>query len=248
MTLGFAAYLSVLGVHRSLVIDPLLTRLESPTRTPREALRGAISITASGGLLTSRCSAPRSALAASGSLALGILAFAPWIAPALVQALIRAWLYREGRGRIATISSGAWLLAMLAAAGAGLHSDEKQMVAAWGIGACAALAVVAANTVGVGLTAPRPPVEWFLGEALGVGIWRSASGIIFSVAIYVRVARDVVDPRAGGRRRLSRDRDGVRPDLADRPGSRKPGPADDAQARRAPLTAFVGARAEDQRR
>src|SRR5450755_2736877 len=50
VTLGFAAYLSVLGVHRALVIDPLLTRLESPARTAREALRGAISITACGAL------------------------------------------------------------------------------------------------------------------------------------------------------------------------------------------------------
>jgi O-antigen/teichoic acid export membrane protein len=199
VTLGFAAYLSVLGVHRSLVIDPLLTRLESSTRTPREALRGAISITASGALILALLGVALG-LTTSGVLALGILAFAPWIAPALIHALIRAWLYREGRGRIATISSAAWLLAMLAAAGAGLHADERQMAAAWGIGACAALAVVAANTAGVGLTAPRPAVAWFLGEALRAGIWRSASGIIFSVAIYVRVAvmSSILGPAAVG--------------------------------------------------
>ncbi len=199
VTLGFAAYLSVLGVHRALVIDPLLTRLESPTRTPREALRAAITITACGSLILAALGAALG-LATSGSLALGILAFAPWLAPALVQQLIRAWLYREGRGRIATISSGAWLLAMLAAAAAGLHSDEKQMVAAWGIGGCAALAVAAANTIGAGLSAPRPAMAWFMTEALGLGIWRSASGIIYSVAIYARVAvmSSILGPAAVG--------------------------------------------------
>ena len=199
VTLGFAAYLSVLGVHRALVIDPLLTRLEPQARTPRDALRGAISITAFGALFLALFGVVLG-LAMSGSLALGILAFAPWLAPALVQQLIRAWLYREGKGRIATLSSGAWLLAMLAAAGAGLHSDEKQMVAAWGIGACAALAVAAVKTVGAGLSGPRAAVAWFLAEALGLGIWRSASGIIYSVAIYARVAvmSSILGPSAIG--------------------------------------------------
>ena len=139
-------------------------------------------------------------LTASGSLTLGILAFAPWITPALAHALLRAWLYREGRGRIATIASAAWLVTTVTAAGAGLHSTEQEMVAAWGLGACVALAVAAVGTTGVGFAHPRAAATWFMQEALALGIWRSASGIIFSVATYARVAlmSSILGPAAVG--------------------------------------------------
>jgi O-antigen/teichoic acid export membrane protein len=199
VTLGFAAFLSALGVHRALLIDPLLTRVESATRSPADALRSALSTTVAGSVVLALLGVALG-LAASGSLTRGILAFAPWITPALAHALLRAWLYRGGRGRIATIASGVWLLTMLAAAAAGLRSNEKEIAAAWGLGACSALAVAAANTDGFGFAAPRAARTWFLGEALGVGIWRSASGVIFSIVIYARVAlmSSILGPAAVG--------------------------------------------------
>jgi O-antigen/teichoic acid export membrane protein len=199
VTLGYAAFLIALGVHRSLLVDPLLTRIATATRSTGEALRAAVSVTVLGGALVSAL-ALAVGFAATGAAARGMLVFSPWFAPALTHALLRAWLYRNGRGTIATISSAVWLITMLAAVGAGLQSSDWQITAAWGLGACAALLAAGAGTAGLGLSAPRGAATWFLQEALRVGFWRTASGIVFSAATYVRVAgmSSILGPSAVG--------------------------------------------------
>jgi O-antigen/teichoic acid export membrane protein len=187
LTLGYAAFLSVLGVQRALITDPLITRLESAKRTPQEALRSALAVTLCGSFLLLALGLGLRSLS-SGSLAQGVAIFAPWFAPALAQALMRQWLYREGKGRIAALSMGSWLATMLVAIAAGLHHSDWQFAAAWGLGACVAFALAAAKVHGVGLAAPRAAGAWFTNEALGIGIWRTFSGVVFSFALYLRVA------------------------------------------------------------
>lgn len=187
VTLGFAAYLVALGIDRSLLVDPLLTRTDAGPRSSREALRGAISMTVFGSAVLAGIGAIVG-LTWSGAEARGLLIFAPWIVPALLQTLLKAWLYREGRGLIATASSAAWLLTLAAGFGVGLRSSEWNVVTAWGLGACAALAIAGVGTTGVGLAAPGPTLAWFRDEALDVGMWRTASNVFYSAATYVRVA------------------------------------------------------------
>jgi O-antigen/teichoic acid export membrane protein len=187
LTLGFTAYLTILGAQRSLLIDPLITRLASPERSARDAFRSALAMTFGGAALFSALGVA-AGLADGDSFARGVLIFAPWLPAALGQALLSGWLYREGKGRVAALSMASWFTTMLAAIAAGLDSSEWELAAAWGLGASAAFGVAAVHTSGIGLARPRAAITWFAHEALGIGIWRTASGILFNVALYVRVA------------------------------------------------------------
>ena len=169
IALGYASFLVVLGVHRTLLVDPLVTRVAVATRSTSEAFRAATSTTATAGGLASLV-ALAVGLVGTGAVARGMLVFSPWFVPALLQALLRSWLYREGRGAVATLSSGAWLLTMAAAVAVGLRSTDWQISAAWGLGACVAVAVAVAGT-GIGLASPRAAGAWFnygrYGSAVG---------------------------------------------------------------------------------
>lgn len=187
VSIGLAAIFVALGFERALVIDPLRARISTSPRSAREALSGALGVTVVGGLLLSLL-ALVVGLTTSGAAGRGILVFAPWIAPVLAQSLLRAWLYREGRGRTAATSTVVWLASMLAVAAAGLRSTEWQITAAWGIGACLSLVVAALGTDDLGLVRLREAASWFRHEAAGLGSWLAGSSILFSAATYVRVA------------------------------------------------------------
>jgi len=200
VALGYAALLIAVGFERALIIDPLLTRIQTSARSAGEALRAAVSATTSGGLVLTLV-AVAVGLSASGAGARGLLIFAPWVAPVLVHSLLKAWLYREERGGIATLSSAVWLAAMLLGVFAGLGDTDWQITAAWGTGACAALAVTAVGTRhSVRLTGPRATVAWVRHEALSIGLWRVASSMVFSAADYGRVAgiSSILGPAAVG--------------------------------------------------
>lgn len=186
IALGYASFLVVLGIHRTLLVDPLLTRVATTTRSTGEAFRAATSTTATVGALASLV-ALAVGLVGTGAVARGMFVFSPWFVPALLQVLLRSWLYREGRGAVATLSSGAWLLTMAAAVAVGLRSTDWQISAAWGLGACVAVAVASAGT-GIGLASPRAAGAWFNYEAFRVSGWRTTSSIVFSAATYARVS------------------------------------------------------------
>lgn len=187
VALGYAAFLIALGLERSIVVDPLLARISTSTRSAQDAFRGALSATVAGGLALT-VAALSIGITFSGAGADGMLVFAPWFVPALSQGLFRAWLYREGRGSASTVSSAAWLVIMLLAFALGLRSTEWQITAAWGLGACVALGVAAARTPGVGVAPPRSALQWLRHEAVGLGSWRAASTFFYSAASYARIA------------------------------------------------------------
>lgn len=187
IALGYAMFLIALGLERALIVDPLIARVSASARSADEALRSAATVT----ILLSLALAGLAAVAAE-TLPLGsshgMILFAPWLLPALAHTLLRAWLYREGRGGSATAANAAWLVVLVALVAAGLRSTDWQITAAWGLGACAALAVAVARTEHRGLASPRVAGGWFVHEALRLGTWLAASGVFFSAATYARVA------------------------------------------------------------
>ena len=199
VALGYAAFLIGVGFERSLIIGPLLTRVQTDARSAPEALRAAVSTTAAGGLVLAVL-ALAVGLTLTGAGARGMLIFSPWIVPALIQALLRAWLYRVKRGGAATAASGLWLVTMLGAVAAGLHSSDWQITAAWGLGGCAALALAAACTPHVGVARPRAAFEWFFREAWRLGMWLSASSTLYVGASYLRAVgtSSILGPAALG--------------------------------------------------
>jgi O-antigen/teichoic acid export membrane protein len=186
IALGLAAYLVVLGLERALIITPLLTRESASPRAPDDALKAAVSATVAGGLV---CTLAGILLGSSseGAWARGLLVFAPWLVPALMHVLLRSWLYRVARSRVAAVSSAIWLVAMLLAAGAGLRSSDMEITAAWGIGACAAAAFAALTTDSFGFARPRPSARWLADEAAHVGGWLAGSSILYNVLAYARI-------------------------------------------------------------
>ena len=109
VALGYAAFLIVLGLERSLIVNPLLARVSASSTTPEQALRAALSTTLAMGSVAVFI-AISVGLLTTGPLARGLLVFAPWMVPALLQALLRAWLYREkaAERRPSRMPSGWW--------------------------------------------------------------------------------------------------------------------------------------------
>jgi O-antigen/teichoic acid export membrane protein len=186
VTLGYAAFLIALGLERAVIVTPLLTRESASERSAGEALKAAISATVAGGLVCALV-ALAIGLSADGAWARGLLLFAPWMVPALTHGLLRSWLYRVARSRVAAASSAVWLVTMLVAAGAGLRSTDMEIVAAWGIGACAAAALSASMSKGAWLARPRVTIRWLADEAAHVGGWLAGSSILFNVFAYARI-------------------------------------------------------------
>lgn len=200
IVVGYAAFLIALGVVRSMVVDPLLTRIQSSARSSHAALSAALSTTLGVGVLVAIVGLGVG-ISVDGTIAFGLLIFSPWATAGLTHALLRSWLYRERRGAIAAASSGTWLVVMVAALAAGFTSSAWTIVAAWGLGACAAAAVVLVGAVEtVRPAAPRQTFAWFVHEALGIGAWRLGSSIVFSVADYLRVVglSGILGPAAVG--------------------------------------------------
>ena len=133
VALGYAAFLIVLGLERSLIVNPLLARVSASSTTPEQALRAALSVTLATGCVAAFV-AFSVGLLTTGPLARGLLVFAPWMVPALLQALLRAWLYREKRGRTAAVSNAVWLVVLIGAVAAGLRESDAAVVAAGGSG------------------------------------------------------------------------------------------------------------------
>jgi O-antigen/teichoic acid export membrane protein len=134
--IGFTAYLLALGFQRSLFTDPLIATSSSSeaahrTADSRAALSGCL-LWASGA-----CIAFVSiGIGVGGDVGGGLLAFAPWILPALIQDFWRAVLFRDGRDRAGAFNDVTWMITMAAATPiALLHPTEWTIVACWGIGA-----------------------------------------------------------------------------------------------------------------
>ena len=88
VALGFAALLIPAGAQRALVVDPYITYRGS-AQSDAKAFSAALTISLAGGLTFGLIFA-LGTFVTGGALRSGLLAFAPWVAPFLIQALCRA--------------------------------------------------------------------------------------------------------------------------------------------------------------
>jgi O-antigen/teichoic acid export membrane protein len=185
---GFVGYLVPLGFQRALLTEPLVA--SSAARSPETrariarcgltlALLGALAATA---VLTIV------GLAVSGRIGRGLLLFAPWLVPLLLQDFWRSVLFRDRRGIAATMNDGAWLVAMAAAAPLVLLTQSEWIVvASWGAGAAAGAALGFAQM----RAAPerlRVAVDWWRAEAWPLGRWLGTSSLFYAVTSYATIA------------------------------------------------------------
>lgn len=187
LIVGFSAYLVLLGFQRGLVTDPLV--VGSSARSPAErAARANFALT-----LTLAASLPAAGMVAAlgfllpEQLGRGMLLFAPWIVPALIQDLGRSIVFRDRYGPYTVLSDGMWLLAMAGTAPlAFMKADDWAVVGCWGIGAVLGAVVVLAQ-VRWRPTPLREAISWWKAEASRLGRWLWMEGALYNAATYSSV-------------------------------------------------------------
>jgi O-antigen/teichoic acid export membrane protein len=136
ITVGFSAYLAVLVFHRALLSEPLVITSSTADADDQAHSSGA---GISGTVVLGIAAAVGIGLIGfflKGPIGRGLVLFAPWILPALLQDLWRLLLFRDGRGAAAAANDGLWLLGMLLALPVvwAVRADWV-ITASWGFGA-----------------------------------------------------------------------------------------------------------------
>ena len=181
---GFAAYLVAIGVQRALVVEPLIAGLSrTPTAETRESSRSALTIVGLGAFFAAGVLVTVG-VTMTGELARGLLLFAPWVIPALLQDFLRATLFRDGRFRLATALEALWFGTLLCLLPLVLRADSDwAIVGAWGTGALVA-AVVGLAFVQIRPQRISPAFQWWRTSALSLGRWLAGASIVYSACMF----------------------------------------------------------------
>jgi O-antigen/teichoic acid export membrane protein len=142
VVIGFAAYQLLGGLQRAGVTQPLIAQAAPLPASERKALAsaGVVLIAVTGLVATSVLLAV--GLILRGRFGTGLLIFAPWLVVGLLQEFWKAILFQEGRGAVGALSDGIRFCVMAACLPVALAwRDPYAVVAAWGLGAAAGLAV-----------------------------------------------------------------------------------------------------------
>jgi O-antigen/teichoic acid export membrane protein len=187
ITIGFSSYLIVLGFHRALLSEPLI--IVSAVHEPevrRRGTRSSISATLGLGLVAVSV-VTFLGLSIGGSVGRGLLIFAPWILPALLQDLWRMLLFRDDRGGAATANDAVWLVTMSVCFAISYSFEaDWAVVGSWGVGAMASsiLGFAQLRTWGA---RPVTSWHWLIRDAWPVGRWFVAEGSVYTIAAQVVV-------------------------------------------------------------
>jgi len=181
---GFACYLLALGFQRALLTDPLVTSSAALDSGQRRLETGsALTLCVLGALVASALAAAAGALV-PGEIGHGLLLFAPFLLPAMLQDFWRVVLFRDGRGTAAACNDALWLLVMgVLAPFAVLTGGSWAVVACWGAGAAAGACAGVLQT-GVRSERPGAALAWWDAKAWPLGRWLGAEGILWAVASY----------------------------------------------------------------
>jgi O-antigen/teichoic acid export membrane protein len=185
--IGYFAYLACLSLLRALVSDPLVA-LAAPLSTAarQRAVRFGLTTSMVEGTIAAAALAVAGA-AIPGRIGTGLLLFAPWMLPLLVQDYWRAVLFMEHRGRAATANDGIWLVAMAVAAPLlSLVGSEWAVIASWAGGATAG-AVLGFVQMRIRPAAPLASMRWWRAELWPLGRWLSANAVLYSLMNYATV-------------------------------------------------------------
>jgi FkbM family methyltransferase len=181
---GFACYLLALGFQRALITDPLVTSSAALDGDRRRLETGsALTFCMLGALVASALVAATGA-AVPGGVGRGLLLFAPFLIPALLQDFWRVVLFRDGRGAAGASNDALWLLVMGAFAPLAVLSGAGwAIVACWGAGAAAG-AFAGVLQTSARPERPRAALAWWRAKAWPLGRWLGAEGILWAVASY----------------------------------------------------------------
>ena len=192
VAIGFSAYLLVLGFQRALVTDPSVVFAagqpadERRTTTVRSLTVVLVYASLAGGVMAVV------GWIVGGDVGRGLLYFAPWILPALVQDEWRFVLFRDQRGRSAAMNDGLWAACMVGAIPlANALEGLWPVVACWGIGATAG-SIMGFVQTRCGPAKTRPAFEWWRRNVWIFGRWLMLESIVFAVG-----AQSVVFVMAG---------------------------------------------------
>jgi len=188
LAVGFSAYLFTLAAQRAFVTDPLTVHIAAlPAGGVRSALgRGFATALAGGVLLT--VTVALIGWGTGGAFGRGILVFAPWLLPALLQDFCRAALFRADRGAAAACNDGVWVgvMAFVLVLGWG-SSSEWTIVTAWGAGAGAG-AILGLFQLSMGVPRCSGTRAWWWREIVPLGRWLALESMcIASVGVLVPV-------------------------------------------------------------
>ncbi|MGH2554666.1 MAG: hypothetical protein ACRDHO_02980 [Actinomycetota bacterium] len=178
ISVGFAAYVLILVLHRALVPEPLIvagaSRGEPSLRAMSE--RGIFA-----SLLVGAAAAAIMGILGflvGGSFGRGLWLFAPWIVPALVQDFWRFLLFRDGRGSSAAANDAVWVLGMaLSTLVAVRFRSDWLVVSAWGVGALCG-AALGFFQMRLGLRRPGLAWRWWRSEAWPLGRWLGVDRVV----------------------------------------------------------------------
>ncbi len=184
---GFSSYLVALGFQRALVTDPLIATSAarddaSRIRMTRCGLTTSILGASAAGVVVAAFG-----LAVPGPVGRGLLLFALWLVPALIQDFWRAVLFRDGRPVAAAVNDGVWLLAMVACVPlAWIGGSVWPIVGCWGAGAFAGT-VLGFLQARVRPATPTAGVRWWRSEAWPLGRWLGINSILYSLGSYATI-------------------------------------------------------------
>jgi O-antigen/teichoic acid export membrane protein len=185
--IGFSGYFLVLALQRATVTQPLIVHSATLPAVDRLQLAGSgITVIALTGAAAG-CLFGLLGLGVGGHAGRGLLLFAPWLIPSLLQEYWKAILFQEGKALAGATSDVVRFGAMCTAALLVLVRHADYMIAAsWGLGACAGLVIAL-----VGLrTLPKPPREalrlWG-GKAWALGRWLGVREVLFQTGTYSTV-------------------------------------------------------------
>lgn len=179
--IGFAVYLIVLGLHRALLVEPLVAATSARPQVDRRlSTSRALTVSASLGVC-SMVIVAGAGLALGGTTGSGLLLVAPWLVPCLLQDLCRWILFRDERPVAAAMNDATWLFVMaMAIPFAWAIGTDWAVLATWGVGA------LAGTFLGlVQLSSPPSALatawRWWLDEAWPFGRWVAGATVIGNV-------------------------------------------------------------------
>jgi O-antigen/teichoic acid export membrane protein len=200
VSIGFAAYVLCLVLYRALLSSPLVIASGSDAGATLRTVTGRgiaasliLALTASLALVLLGSVVP-------GDIGAGLLLFAPWVGPALIQDAWRSILFRDSRGSAAALNDAVWLGVMLACLPVAwrIHS-EWIVVSSWGLGAAAGAAL--------GFLQTRYPVlftraswTWWRAEIWPMGKWFGLDRLVLNVGTQgsIFLLANVLDAQAIG--------------------------------------------------
>jgi O-antigen/teichoic acid export membrane protein len=187
LVVGFTAYLVLLGFQRGLVSDPLVVGSSVVVPAERRAHTSFAVTLSLVGAVPAAGTLAGIGLLLPEQLGRGMLLFAPWIVPALLQDLGRSIVFRDRTQRSTAFSDATWLLTMIATAPlAFVIGSDLAVVACWGVGSVSG-AVVALRQIRWRPAPLRGAIVWWKAEALPFGRWLWMAGALYNVAMYSSV-------------------------------------------------------------